>query len=243
MIVAAHQINFLPWIGYFVKMNFADQFILAENLQFTKHGYSNRVKIKSVSGEQWLTIPVLTTGKGLQQLKEVKIDNTRNWKQKHWKSLLVNYKNAEYFSMYSETIHKAYHSQWKYLIDFNLHFIEYICNELNIKTVKTRSSKIILDESSSATQQIINMVKFVKGDKYISGQSGKNYLKEKMFENNKIELKYFSFEHPHYQQQFEQFIPNLSIIDLLFNEGPNAEQLLNNLNKITESYQSKNEGL
>jgi hypothetical protein len=241
MIVAAHQPNFLPWLGYFVKMNYADHFIFADDVQFTKPSFTNRVRIKTAIGHEWLTVPVITKEKGLQNIKHVKIYNTPNWRHKQWKTLFVNYKNAPYFEKYADFFNNVYLKNWKYLIDFNIHLIEYIYQELNISSYLGISSNNLSEITLGATEHIINMVKSVKGDIYISGLSGRKYLREDLFETQAIELKYFTFDHPQYKQKFEKFIANLSIIDLLFNEGPNAETILKSIKVKLETYQLKNE--
>jgi hypothetical protein len=226
MILAAHQPNFIPWIGYFHKMARADKFVLADDVQYTTHGFINRNHIKTVNGKQWLTVPVITKGRGLQKINEVRIDKDQDWQRRHWNSLQTNYKYAPYFDYYADFFERLYQKEWVFLVDLNITLIEFVREALNISCPVILSSELDLTyglvESSEATERIVDMVKKTGCAKYLSGESGKKYLNEKLFEDAGIELIYADFAHPKYHQQFGEFVSHLSIIDLLFNEGVGA---------------------
>lgn len=224
MILAAHQPNFIPWIGYFHKMAQADRFVLADDVQYTTHGFINRNYIKTRQGKKWLTVPVITKGKGLQKINEVRIDTDQNWEQKHWSTLELSYKYAPYFEYYSDYFQQLYRKKWEFLVDLNIELIEFVRTQLKISCPIQLSSE--LDLVSGATERIVDMGKKTGCKTYLSGASGKKYLDEIQFKKAGIELIYDDFQHPHYRQQFEGFIPNLSVIDLLFNEGVNAARLM-----------------
>lgn len=224
MVLSAHQPNFMPWIGFFYKMIQADKFVLADDVQYTTHGYTNRVEIKTSHGKKWLTVPVLTRGKGFQKIKDVQIENSQNWRHKHWDTLRLNYRYASYFEHYAEFFEKIYEKKWKYLIDLNMNVIDFVCNKLDISKPIHISSELSLKEGT--TERIVEMAKNLGCSHYLSGISGKKYLGEKEFLEAGVVLDYASFVHPEYHQQFEGFVPNLSIIDLLFNEGPNSRKIL-----------------
>ncbi len=220
MILAAHQPNYIPWIGYFHKMAQADKFVLADDIQYTTHGFINRNYIKTRKGKQWLTVPIITKGRGLQKINEVPIDIEQNWRQKHWNSLLLNYKYAPYFEYYADFFEQVYQKEWTFLVDLNIEIIEFVRKALNISNPIYLSSELKL--SFGTTERIVDMVKKTGCTKYLSGESGKNYLDEELFKEAGIQLIYSEFKHPTYHQQFGEFIPNLSVIDLLFNEGVRA---------------------
>lgn len=224
MILAAHQPNFIPWIGYFHKMAQADKFVLADDLQYTAHGFINRNHIKTRNGKQWLTVPVITKGKGLQKINEVRIDKEQNWRQKHWNSLQLNYKYAPYFDYYADFFERIYQKDWTFLVDLNIELIEFVRKSLNISCPIVLSSE--LDLRSDATERIVDMVKKNNCTKYLSGKSGKKYLNEKLFKDAGIDLIYTDFKHPIYHQQFGEFVSHFSIIDLLFNEGVRAMEFI-----------------
>ena len=204
MILAAHQPNFIPWIGYFHKMAQAAKFVLADDLQYTAHGFINRNHIKTRNGKQWLTVPVITKGKGLQKINEVRIDKEQNWRQKHWNSLQLNYKYAPYFDYYADFFERIYQKDWTFLVDLNIELIEFVRKSLNISCPIVLSSE--LDLRSDATERIVDI--------------------EKLFKDAGIDLIYTDFKHPIYHQQFGEFVSHFSIIDLLFNEGVRAMEFI-----------------
>ncbi len=220
MIVSAHQPNYMPWLGFFHKMKKADRFILADDVQFTKHGYTNRVQIKTASGPSWITVPVLTTGKGPQKIRDVRIDVSQNWQKKQIKTFLHHYKYAPYFEYYFDSFRQNLEKEWKFLLDLNCQLIEYFRRELSIETPLHFSSHFEVPEET--TERIVSLVTKVGGTVYLSGESGKKYLNALIFENAGVILKFDSFSHPRYRQVYGNFDPGLSIIDLLFNEGPGA---------------------
>ena len=216
MIVAIHQPNFLPWIGYFYKMYKSDIFVFLDNVQFSKNSYQNRVKIKTSQGAQWLTLPVFH--KFGQLTKDVRINNNEKWKEKHLKTIELNYKKAPYFNQIYDLLVKVYtNNKWELMTDFNIELITAICNFLDIKTKTIRASS--LNTSGSATELLIDIVKKVGGDIYLSGKGGMKYQNENRFKEENVTLIYTNFKHPVYPQLWGEFIEGLSIIDLLFNCG------------------------
>ncbi|MDZ7262053.1 MAG: WbqC family protein, partial [candidate division KSB1 bacterium] len=201
-------------------MSQADIFVLADDLQYTSHGLINRARIKNARGWQWLTVPVLTAGRGLQKINEVRIDPSRNWALKHWKSLYVNYKNAPYFEWYEEFFKQLFHSRWKYLVELNITAIEFICQALGIKTSLFRSSR--LPKAREINQRLVKWLKHLGCDTYLVEETYRQYLKMPLFE----EVRFITFQPPVYHQLFGSFIPNLSVVDLLFNEGEKSREVL-----------------
>lgn len=224
MILAAHQPNFIPWIGFFHKMAQADKFVLADDVQYTTHGFINRNHIKTAAGKLWLTVPVITRGRRLQKINEVRIDKDQDWRRKHRNTLQFNYKYAPYFDYYADFFERLYQQEWIFLVDLNIALIEFIRKALNISGPIYLSSELNLH--SEKTRRIVEMLKKTGCSKYLSGESGRKYLDEDLFKEEGVELIYSDFKHPTYHQQFGEFIPNLSVIDLLFNEGIGAEEFV-----------------
>lgn len=234
MIISAHQPNYIPWIGYFHKMAWVDKFVLADDVQYSSQSYTNRTRIKTARGKLWLTVPVLTKGLGFPLIKDVRIDQSKNWQQKHWQSLQVNYSASPYFEEYAAYFEDIYRKDWEYLVDLNISFLELIRELLGIQTPVFRNSQLDL-QSSSPSERIISMVKAMGGSTYISGRGGSlSYLQEDLFNTAGITLDFDEFSHPIYPQQFEEFIPGLSTIDLLFNEGPNSRRFFQQRNEVVE---------
>ncbi len=234
MIVSAHQPNYIPWIGYFHKMAWVDKFVLADDVQYSSQSYTNRTRIKTARGKLWLTVPVLTKGLGFPAIKDVRIDQSKNWQQKHWHSLQVNYSTSPYFEEYAAYFEDIYRKDWEYLVDINIAFLELIRELLGIRTPIFRNSQLDL-KSANPSERIISMVKAMGGSTYISGRGGSlTYLQEDLFDTAGITLDFDDFSHPTYPQQFEEFIPGLSTIDLLCNEGPNCRRFFQRRNAAIE---------
>lgn len=225
MIVAIHQPNYLPWLGYFYKMSRCNIFVMLDNVQYTKDGFINRNKIKTSQGAIWLTIGVLTKGHYGQHISEVELNNNVPWSSIHQKSLSQNYSKAPYFRNYISFFEDIYRRKWERLADLNEALIGVICEVLGIKDVKfVRASE--LNVSGQGTELLVNICQAVGADTYLSGPSGQKYMDEGLFEKENISLRYSDFQHPTYTQLWGDFIPNMSIIDLLFNEGEKSLDIL-----------------
>ncbi|MEK6732136.1 MAG: WbqC family protein [Candidatus Omnitrophota bacterium] len=227
MILSAHQPNYLPYIGFFNKVANCDVFAIWDTVQFVKRGtfgWINRNKIKTRKGWMWLTVPVFTKGKYDQLILDTRINNDIPWQRKHWKSICLNYNKAPYFNKYSDFFEDIYKKKWDRLADLNETIIRYILDIFGIKTRIVRCSNFLLN--SEGTSLIIDTCKKTGADTFLSGKHGKDYLDEEKFRGNSIKLIYQNFKHPCYKQLHGPFIENLSIIDLLFNEGPDSIKLL-----------------
>ena len=164
-----------------------------------------------------MTVPVVRKNVLQTRICDVRIANDQDWREQHWKSLMYNYKKAEYFNKYASFFREVYSREWVYLSELNEYLIRNICKFLNLRTDFVRASD--LDVKGTSTDLLINICKKVGADTYLSGQGGRSYQNEKKFRMNNIKVVYQRFEHPVYKQLFGDFVPNLSIVDLLFNEG------------------------
>ena len=218
------QSNYIPWRGYFDAINSVDEFIVYDQAQYTKNDWRNRNKIRTAEGELWLTIPVAVKNRLYQKINEVKISNP-NWAIKHWKSIENNYSKSPFFKLYSQDFKNLYLNEtYTYLTEVNYSFLKLICAILNIKTKITYSLNFPL-EGEDKTERIINICKNVNATDYYSGPSAEAYLKKIRFDEENIKLHYFDYSnYKPYSQLHEPFINNLSILDLLFNEGPNSQK-------------------
>ncbi len=223
--VAILQSNYIPWKGYFDIINMVDEFILYDDVQYTRRDWRNRNKIKIPSGSKWLTIHVDVKGKYLQSIKDTKISDLR-WNQKHWKEIVHNYSKAKYFSEYKDVFEELYLGANDILLsNINYRFLAAICNILEIETKMTCSMDYDLIESK--TERLVDLCKQVGADEYISGPSAKGYIDEDMFEKEGISLSYMDYSgYPEYPQLFPPFEHAVSIIDLIFNEGPGAQKYM-----------------
>lgn len=223
--VAIVQSNYIPWKGYFDLINFADEFILYDDVQYTKRDWRNRNKIKTPDGLMWLTIPVEVKGKYFQKINETVISDPR-WYQKHWKAIVHNYSNAQYFSEYREIFEDLYlSSNERYLSQVNYRFLSVICKFLGIDTKLLWSTDYNL--AGGKTERLVSLCKQAKATEYLSGPAAKDYVDEELFRNEGMVLRYMDYSgYPEYNQLFPPFKHQVSIIDLIFNEGPDATKYM-----------------
>jgi hypothetical protein len=216
--VAIHQPNYIPWIGFFQKIAQADVFVILDTADFTKNGIIHRNKIRTKEGWMWLTIPIENKYKEVS-IKDVQLPEDSAWWGRHWRLIIGNYGRAKCFIEHKEFFEKIF-SEKKYakLQELNEAIIFYLFKCFNIHPKIIRSSELKLDISLAKTDLNIELVKQAGGNVYISGMGGKEYIEIEKFEKEGIELKYFEFRPFTYQQRWEGFEPNMSALDLLFNE-------------------------
>ncbi|MCM8800406.1 MAG: WbqC family protein [Candidatus Omnitrophica bacterium] len=228
MVVSVHQPQYIPWLGYFDKIAHSDAFVFLDTVQYKAGEFQNRNKIRIKDGWMWLTVPVISKGKARQRICDVIIDNSVNWPRRHLRSLEIWYGSSPFFDNYYHFFKDTYSKRWERLSELCVHIINYILKELSINTPIYFESD--LDIKKTGTERIIQICKALRADTYLSGIGGKAYLEEERFKEAKIRLVYQDFVHPVYHQRFclseEDFIPNMSILDLLFNEGANSRNIL-----------------
>jgi WbqC-like protein family len=224
MIVAIHQPQFLPWLGYFHKILVADAFCLLDDVQFKKNEWQNRNRIKTVQGWQWLTVPVKY--RFPEKIIEVRINDTVNWKKKHLASLRTNYRKAPYFGEYIGIIEEAYKIGFTHITDLSCHIIDELRKILNLQNKPVIRSSDLTGLSDDPTQRLIDICRYFNGNTYLSGADGPKYMDREKFKANGIQVVVQEFEHPVYPQCFSGFESHMSIMDLLFNCGPKSASII-----------------
>jgi hypothetical protein len=227
MIVAIHQPEYLPWVGYFEKVLRADVFVLLDDAQFSKGDYQNRNRVKGRGGAQWLTVPVVHSLPS--KIKDVKVAN-HLWRKKHWQTLVTCYSRARFFRDYADVFEAFYRRASENLIDYDVWALELIARCSGIEKNWVLASD--LNVAGQKSERVLNICRKLGATVYYSGRQGSTYLKRDDFARAGIEIKVQSFTHPTYEQMFMSesgFIPNLSVVDLLFNGGAQSGVLLRSL--------------
>ena len=219
--VAIVQSNYIPCRGYFDLINSVDEFILYDDVQYTSRNWRNRNTIKSSKGLIWLTIPVQGKGKYFQKIKDTVVADDK-WVGEHWRSIVHNYSKAPYFSEFRERFEELYLGpEEKFLSQINFRFITAICRMLGIRTAVSWSMDYHL--SGEKTERLVDLCRQAGATNYISGPSAKAYLDEELFRRQGIAVTYMDYSgYPEYRQLYPPFEPAVSIIDLIFNAGPDA---------------------
>jgi WbqC-like protein family len=223
--IAIVQSNYIPWRGYFDLINLVDEFILFDDMQYTRRDWRNRNIIKTPKGPIWLTIPVEVKGKYFQKIKDTIISDP-NWGKTHWATIVHNYSKARYFAMYRDVFENLYlNSEEKFLSRVNYLFLSAICEILGIKTKLSWSMDY--NPGAGKTERLVDLSKQAGATEYISGPMAKEYLQEELFVKEEIALRYIDYSsYPEYKQLSPPFDHQVSIIDLIFNEGPEAPKYM-----------------
>ncbi|WP_040262173.1 WbqC family protein [Pseudomonas massiliensis] len=219
--VAILQSNYIPWKGYFDLIARVDEFVLYDDMQYTRRDWRNRNQIKTPQGAQWLTVPVRVKGRYFQTINETEIEGAQ-WAEAHWKALCQNYRRSPYFNDIAQWLEPIYREQQhSHLAALNRRLIEAVCSYLQIGTRITLSSDYTLIEGK--TERLADLCRQAGGDIYVSGPAARSYIDASVFTSQGIELQWFDYAgYPEYPQLWDGFIHAVTILDLLFNCGPEA---------------------
>lgn len=225
MIVGIHQPHYLPWLRYLEKIARSDVFIVLDDVQYEKNGFQNRNKIKTPQGDTLLTLPVLKPT--LRPIREIQLDARTNWGEKHRRSIEQSYRKAPYFDQYWPELSAIYERPWTHLAELNRAMLELFVRQLGIETRLCYSSEI--PTTGQSTVRLTELCHAVGGNVYLSGAYAVNaYLDPQVLEAAGIRLAFQEWQAPVYSQLYPAagFLPDLSIVDLLMNCGPDSREIL-----------------
>lgn len=221
-VVAIHQPNFLPWLGWFDKLARADVFVLMDNAQFPKTGgtWSNRVRMLVGGAAGWVTVPIVRAYHGVRRIDEMEIDNTGRWRDKLLRTLQASYGRAPHYGEVLPFLAEWIGNPTSSLADFNTTAIEGIAALLGLDTGKlVRGST--LNAEGSATELLIAMTRAAGGTAYLCGGGADGYQEDEKFQAAGVELVYQGFTPaPYPQGKAPEFVPGLSVVDALMWRGP-----------------------
>lgn len=230
--VAIVQSNYIPWKGYFDLINSVDEFILFDDVQFTRRDWRNRNKIKTPQGTAWLTIPVEVKGKYFQKIRDTVVSDTA-WPRHHWKTIRQFYSRAAHFDDYKDLLEDLYLGcQEKALSLINYRFLQAFCRLLGITTRLSWSMQYSIADGK--TERLVSICKQAKAETYISGPAARVYIRPEIFEREGIQLVYFDYgSYPEYRQLYPPFVHEVSVLDLLLNEGSEAKKYMRSFDAPT----------
>jgi WbqC-like protein len=223
--IAIVQSNYIPWKGYFDMIAAVDEFILYDDMQYTRRDWRNRNYIKTPRGLEWLTIPVDVKGKYLQKIRETRVSDPR-WAQGHWSTLVHNYSRARYFPQYRARFEELYLGCAEEMLSLiNFRFIEAVCEILGIRTKISWSMDYDLVEGK--TERLVGLCKSAGATHYLSGPAARDYIDESLFGQEGIGVSYMDYTgyRPHTQLHGD-FQHTVTILDLILNEGPEARRFM-----------------
>jgi hypothetical protein len=229
--VVITQSNYIPWRGYFDLLRSADEVILLDSVQYTRRDWRNRNMIKTAHGTEWLTIPVEVKGKYLQTIDETRIASPE-WARKHQRSIEFAYRNAASYAEEAQWLFGLLEDAARehYLSLVNEHIIRGICGQLGIKVLIRRCTNILSRQELrdlGPTHRLLALAKGTGATRYLSGPAAKTYLDVNPFLAEGIEVAWMNYDkYPAYPQLWGEFVPRVSVIDLLLNTGPAAPRYL-----------------
>jgi hypothetical protein len=217
-VVACHQPNFLPWLGFFAKVARSDVFFLLDDVQFTqganRHNWTSRVRIGTANGPMWLNLPVRRSGEGKQLILDLRTDDQPRWLAKMLKTLDESYRKAPHSVECLPPIVEILLRHRGSVCETNIELIRAICQMLGFGTTLVRSSQQAV--KGAATERLVNLTLSVNGTTYLSGDGADDYQLVEEFNAKGVKLKKLGFRAQLYpQRRGADFIPGLSIVDAL----------------------------
>ena len=218
--VAILQSSYVPWKGFFAQIGLVDEFILYDDVQYSKGDWRNRNLIKIAGGTSWLTIPIRVNKRSTQRILDAEIADQR-WAIRHWRTLQACYSRASHFRSLAPWLLRLYEtaSNERLLTNVNELFIRALCDLLEIETKITRSSEYTL--RGDRNDRLIGILQQLGSACYLSGPRGKAYIDHQKFHDAGISVHWMDYsEFPEYAQLHSPpFVHEVSVLDLLFNEG------------------------
>lgn len=222
--LAVLQPGYLPWLGFFDQVLRSDVFVFYDDVQFDKHGWRNRNRVKSAKGPLWLTVPVRHSGRSGQPINQTEIDPNLPWARKHVRSIAQHYAGAPFLSRYLPELEDLLCRHWASLAELDITLTKRMCEWLGVERKMYRSSELQI--SGDRNLRLLNLCRHFHANVYLSGSAAREYLDVAAFADAGISVVWQDFEHPLYQQLHGPFISHLSAIDLLLNVGPDSRAVL-----------------
>lgn len=219
------QPGYLPWLGFFEQIHRSDIFVLYDDVQYDKHGWRNRNRIKTPQGPLWLTVPVEASLRERPLINDVRIDNRQQWRRKHLGSIRQSYSGARHFERYIGFFEEGYSREWEFIVDLDLHFITLLCRLLGLGDRQlVRSSDLQVE--GERDERLLSICRRFEADKFYEGAAGRSYIDTAMFAAGGVRVEFQDYRHPVYEQCHGEFVTYLSVIDLLFNHGDESLAIL-----------------
>jgi hypothetical protein len=218
---------YFPWVGMFEQIRLCDIYVHYDDVQFSKGSFTNRVQIKTDNAEgfNWLTVPLKSAKLGVK-INEVEIDYKKNWPGRHLELLKQSYKNAPFKAEMLEIAEQLFDEKHSLMGELSKRSMDLISEYYDLQENRRFYVSSRLPVGGSSTKRVFDLVTYFKCDKYITGHGARNYLDHQLFEDNGISVEYMDYRRMPYPQQFEEFNPHVSILDLIANTGKEGEKFI-----------------
>jgi len=225
VIVSINQPAYLPWLGYFDRIVRSDIHVVLDHVQFEKNSMTNRNKVRTSQDWTWLTVPVASKGKfGNLGICDIEIAENTRWQKKHWNTIRSSYSRSLFFEQHAAFFESIYSREWEKLNTLLNEISIYLLDAMAITTRIVSSSD--LEAKASKSELILELCLELDATTYLSGPFGRDYLDVNQFQRQGIDVQFHDYQHPLYRQLYGDFVPYMSVIDLLFNEGPKCLEIL-----------------
>ena len=227
MKLAIIQPSYIPWRGYFHQIQMADVFMFYDDVQYDKHGWRNRNRIKTANGTIWLTIPVAARGNVVENtpINQIRCAS-KHWGRKHWATLRQSYSKAPQFERYAPLLEEFYARQEDRLAELTIDLTRRLAAELGIERTRFVRSSELGGIEGSATDRLIALMRAVGADHFISGPTARDYIDEAKLAAARVTLEYMRYEYSEYEQLHPPYDAHVSILDLLFMQGTDAGEFI-----------------
>jgi WbqC-like protein family len=225
MKIAICQPTYLPWLGYFDLIDQVDIFVLLDNVQFQRQSWQHRNRLKTPSGLNWLTVPVMFRGRFGQLINAVEIRDPEFWRD-HLRAIELNYRRTRFFNDYFDELSFRINAPCARMVDLDIQLIQWFMNVLGVRTSILLSSH--LEQPGKRMDLLANICESLRATEYVSPLGSAAYLLQEMdiLLDKGIDVSFQHYEHPTYRQLFPPFCPYASVLDLIFNEGDRALEIL-----------------
>ncbi len=224
--IVISQPFFFPWVGLFEQIRLADVFVHYDDVQFIKRNFHDRVQLKTQEGSQWMTVPKVG-GSQERLINEVQIDNSQNWKRSHIDLLKHMYKKAPFLNDMLNIVNTVYENHYEYLHELTISSIMAVAEYFDLVHSRQFFRSSDLNVPGKSTKRLLDIVKVLHGDRYITGMGALKYFDFEQAELNDIKVEFMLYEKRPYPQLYQGFNPYVSILDLIANVGKNGSEFIN----------------
>lgn len=218
------QPTYFPWLGYFEMIQATDVFVLLDDVQFNRKSWQQRNCIKGPSGRSWLTVPVFKKNNRYQKINKVRINRQQNWVRKHLKTLETFYSKSAYFDRYIEEVRGLFQNNWEFLADLNVASILFLMEQFGITTPLRISS--VMEIEKTGNEKVLEICRNLEANELYDAAGAVKFIDADLFQKASTHVLFQDYHHPEYQQLHGPFIPYLSALDLLFNEGSRSLEII-----------------
>ena len=221
MKISIIQPLYLPWLGFFEMIAASDAYVAFDHVKFVPSSWQQRNRIKGPNGPFFITVPVRKTRKGLDRICDKEIEYGEPWVKKHMKSLELCYRKTPYFDRYFPGIRSLMENRFKNIAELNVELIRLLLGFIGIEKKVIRSSALALgdDKDLGKNERLIHLMKTVGATSFYEGASGAEFIDRSRFVSEGMEVYFQAYDHPTYPQAHGEFVPYMSVVDLLFNCG------------------------